>query len=60
MKSFKIGDPVHKPKGYNYPGEIVSVFTTISGEIRYVVEATGEGYKGMLHIFNAEQLEIKN
>jgi len=53
----KIGDKVTKPKGYKYPGVIVAVFTTLAGDTRYVVEATGEEYKGMLHIFNGDQIE---
>lgn len=52
----KIGDQVIKTSGYPYPGEIRAIFTTKAGLTRYVVEATGEGYKGMLHIFNGEQL----
>lgn len=51
-----LGDNVKKVKGYSYPGKVVAVFDTLAGETRYVVEATGEEYKGMLHIFNGEQL----
>lgn len=58
MTPFKLGDTVQKTKGYKYPGVIVAVFTNIAGDTRYVVEATGEEYKGMLHIFNGEQLEL--
>lgn len=57
MKTFNTGDKVCKTKGYKYPGVIVSVFNNLAGEKRFVVEATGEEYKGMLHIFNGEQLE---
>lgn len=53
-----IGDHVNKVKGYRFPGIIVSKFQNTSGDWRYVVEATGEEYKGMLHIFNGEQLEL--
>ena len=53
---FNIWDQVTKSKGYKYPWVIVSVFSNLNGDIRYVVEATGEDYKGMLHIFNEEQL----
>jgi hypothetical protein len=51
---FVIGDQVIKPKGYKFPGTVVSVFETIKGDIRVVVEM--EGY-GLLHIFNEDQLE---
>jgi len=55
-----IGDHVTKEPGYSYPGEIRSVFWTHAGERRYVVEATGPGYSGMLHIFNGGQLLLPN
>jgi hypothetical protein len=55
---FELFDRVKKRNGYSFPGLIVSVFRTTSGETRYVVEATGEEYKGMLHIFNGDQLEL--
>lgn len=51
---FKVGDKAHKPKGYKFPCTIVSVFTTMAGEIRVVAEM--DDY-GMLHIFNETQLE---
>jgi hypothetical protein len=54
---FAIGDPVRKRAGYEYPGFIVSVFTTRAGVVRYVVEADHPSFIGMLHIFNEEQLE---
>jgi|SRR6185437_2346191 hypothetical protein len=54
---FKVGDLVRKRAGYEYPGIIVSVFTTRAGAVRYVVEADHPGFAGMLHIFNGEQLE---
>jgi len=56
----EIGDKVKKTEGYKYPGTIVSVFTNLAGDTRYVVEATGEEYKGMLHIFNGKQIELSN
>jgi hypothetical protein len=56
-QSFKVGDLVRKRAGYEYPGIIVSVFTTRAGAVRYVVEADHPGFAGMLHIFNGEQLE---
>lgn len=57
MSALGIGDKVRKPKGYPFPGEVRAVFLTKSGKLRYVVEATGEDYEGMLHIFSPEQIE---
>lgn len=55
---FEVGDKVEKAVGdYTFPGTVVSVFTTLSGNVRLVVEATGEEYKGMLHIFNESQMK---
>ena len=51
---FKVGDRVHKPKGYSFVGTVVSVFTTTSGEIRIVAEMKDNG---MLHVFNETQLD---
>jgi hypothetical protein len=51
---FKVGDKVYKPKGYKFPGTVVAVFTTTSGDIRIVAEMDDNG---MLHIFNENQLE---
>jgi hypothetical protein len=51
---FKIGDRVHKPKGYRFVGTVVSVFTTTAGETRIVAEMRDNG---MLHVFNETQLE---
>ncbi len=51
---YNIGDRVEKATGYQYPGVVVSVFRTLNGDIRYVVEHTIS--KGMLHIFNEGQL----
>tara|TARA_R100000951_G_scaffold6161_1_gene6378 strand:- start:923 stop:1135 length:213 start_codon:yes stop_codon:yes gene_type:complete len=52
---FKVGDKAVKPKGYDFPCTIVSVFTTIKGDIRVVGEM--DNY-GLLHIFNENQLEL--
>ena len=52
----KVGTKVKKIIGYPYPGVVVSSFLTTEGKMRYVVEATGSEYKGMLHIFSPEQL----
>lgn len=54
---FKIGDRVYKPKGYKFPGIIVSIFQTTSGETRIVAEMQDNG---MLHIFNESQLELES
>lgn len=51
---FHVGQWVRKPKGYAFPGTVVSVFRTRAGQVRYVVEM--DHYR-MLHIFNEEQLE---
>lgn len=51
---FQIGDKIYKPKGYKFPGTVVSVFKTLSGEIRIVAELEDNG---MLHIFSESQLE---
>ena len=51
---FKVGDKVHKPKGYSFVGTVVSVFMTTSGETRIVAEMRNNG---MLHVFNENQLE---
>lgn len=53
---FKIGDKVYKPKGYKFPGVIVSNFVTTLGEKRVVTELDDNG---MLHIFSESQLELK-
>jgi hypothetical protein len=58
--AFSIGDQVRKRAGYEYPGVVVSVFTTRAGAVRYVVEADHPAFAGMLHIFNEEQLERRS
>ena len=50
---YKVGDWVKKYSGYEFIGEVRSVYTKTTGEIRYDVE---EGKSGMLHIFNEDQL----
>lgn len=57
-RHFVVGDKVHKVKGYSWPGIVVSVFQTLSGKHRYVVECTTPEVAGALHIYNAEQLEL--
>ena len=56
MAALEVGQKVKKRSGYEYPGVIVSVFTTRAGAVRYVVEADDPSFAGMLHIFNGEQL----
>lgn len=50
---FKVGDKAFKPKGYQFPCTIVSVFQTVEGKVRVVAEM--DNY-GLLHIFNEDQL----
>jgi hypothetical protein len=57
--NLKIGDRVRKRSGYEYPGFVVSVFVNRAGAVRYVVEADHPAFSGMLHIFNEEQLELR-
>ena len=47
-QSLKVGDLVRKRAGYEYPGIIVSVFTTRAGATRYVVEADHPGFEGQV------------
>lgn len=54
---FPAGTAVRKNKGYSYPGVVVSSFTNLKGDRRYVVECTVEECAGMLHIYNGGQLE---
>jgi len=57
---FQQGDKVEKVKGYKWPGVIVSVFTTLEGKVRYVVECTVPEVKGALHIYSEAQIERRN
>jgi hypothetical protein len=54
---FKVGDKVYKPKGYKFPGIVVSIFKTTEGNVRVVAEMRDNG---MLHIFNESQLELES
>lgn len=54
--NFKIGDNVIKISGYKWPGVVVAVFDTLSGERRIVVECTVPEVSGALHIYNEKQL----
>jgi hypothetical protein len=57
VQSYDLGDTVNKRAGYKYPGKIVSVFTTLDGKVRYVVEADHPDFRGMLHIFGDNDIE---
>jgi hypothetical protein len=52
-----VGTDVVKLRGYGFPGEVRAAFTNRAGELRYVVEAVGHGYAGMLHIFAPDQVQ---
>jgi hypothetical protein len=54
----KVGDRVEKVSGYKWPGIVVSVFDTLAGERRVVVECTVPEIAGALHIYNEKQLMI--
>jgi hypothetical protein len=55
---FKVGDRVEKISGYQWPGVVVSVFETLTGERRVVVECTVAAVAGALHIYNEKQLTL--
>ena len=55
---FKVGDRVEKTSGYKWPGVVVSVFETLTGERRVVVECTVAQIAGALHIYNEKQLTL--
>jgi len=57
---FKVGDRVEKISGYKWPGVVVSVFETLTGERRVVVECTTPEVAGALHIYNEKQLTLVN
>ena len=52
-----LNEKVQRCHGYKYPGIIVSVFLTLDGKVRYVVEADHPDFRGMLHIFSDADLE---
>jgi hypothetical protein len=52
---WKVGDRVQKATGYKWPG-VVSVFDTLAGKTRVVVECTVPEVAGALHIYSPEQL----
>ena len=53
---WKVGDQVEKATGYKWPGIVVSVFETLAGKPRVVVECTVPEVSGALHIYSPEQL----
>lgn len=55
---FKVDDRVEKVSGYKWPGVVVSVFDTLAGERRVVVECTVAEIAGALHIYNEKQLKL--
>lgn len=55
---FKVGDHVMKANGYGFPGIVVSVFDTTTGERRYDVECQSPDTAGMIHIYNEGQLRF--
>lgn len=58
-RAFCLGDRVRKCVGYSYPGVVIGVVKTLDGFFRYVVEADHPDFKGMLHIYNDDQLELR-
>ncbi len=65
----RVGDLVTKCKGdYPFPGEVRAVFTNAKGQWRFVIERHETRHSvqleampmGLLHIFNAEQLELSD
>lgn len=57
LEDFSVGTMVNKYKGYRFPGEVVSRFTTRKGKVRYVVEGIADGNDECLHIFSASDLQ---
>jgi len=54
--TYEKGAKVEKISGYKWPGKVLCSFTTLSGELRYVVECTVPEVSGALHIYNHQQL----
>jgi hypothetical protein len=53
---WKVGDRVQKATGYKWPGVVLSVFVTLAGKTRVVVECTVPEVAGALHIYSPDQL----
>ena len=57
LQAFFVDEKVQKVGGdYQFLGHVVAAFTKRSGNYRYVVEDD----RGILHIFSAKQLEIRD
>lgn len=54
-----VGEKVENIKGYKWPGVVVAIFKTTSGEWRVVVECTSKAVKGALHIYNLDQIRYR-
>lgn len=52
---FREGDLVRKKKGYEFDSTVVSVFRKNDGAVRIVCEDD----RGLLHIFNQDQMELR-
>jgi hypothetical protein len=52
---FNVGDRVDKIVGYKFPGTVVSIFETLTGKVRIVVEMD-EFH--VLHIFSEDGLTM--
>lgn len=53
-------DLVYKPKGYKFPGTVLCAYRCLqTDDWRYVVECTAFECAGMQHIFNGDQLELR-
>jgi len=59
MSGFQIGDRVEKMTGYKFTGTVVSVYQTLGGRTRLVVECTVKGCEGMQHIYAPENIRLK-
>jgi hypothetical protein len=55
---FKLGDRVRKRGGDEYPGIVVSVFTSSAGAVCYVVEVDPP-FSGSFQIFVEDALELR-
>lgn len=52
------GDLVRKSKGFRFPGIVAGCVQNQAGEWRVVVEAQHADFRGMLHIYHPDQLEL--
>jgi hypothetical protein len=57
-RTIELGALVYKKTGYLWPGVVVAVFDTLSGERRFVVECTVDEVAGALHIYSGDQLKL--